>query len=36
VLARVSEKRVEYGFAVRAAQEVYARTQSEKRQLVSA
>ena len=36
VLARVSEKRVEYGAAVRAAQEVYARTQSEKRQLVSA
>src|SRR5579864_6083743 len=36
VLARVSGKRVEYGAAVRAAQEVYARAQSEKRQLVSA
>jgi aspartate aminotransferase-like enzyme len=36
VLARVSEKSVDYGAAVRAAQEVYARTQSEKRQLVSA
>jgi aspartate aminotransferase-like enzyme len=36
VLARVTEKPVEYGAAVRAAQEVYARTQSEKRQLVSA
>jgi aspartate aminotransferase-like enzyme len=36
VLARVTERRVEYGAAVRAAQEVYARTQSEKRQLVGA
>lgn len=36
VLARVTERGVEYGAAVRAAQEVYARTQSEKRQLVSA
>src|SRR3954462_10241589 len=36
VLARVTEKAVEYGAAVRAAQEVYVRTQSEKRQLVSA
>jgi aspartate aminotransferase-like enzyme len=36
VLARVTEKSVDYGAAVRAAQQVYARTQSEKRQLVSA
>jgi aspartate aminotransferase-like enzyme len=36
VLARVTDRRVEYGSAVRAAQEVYARTQSERRQLVSA
>jgi len=36
VLARVTETRVEYGAAVRAAQEVYARTLSEKRQLVGA
>jgi aspartate aminotransferase-like enzyme len=36
VLARVSDKSVEYGAAVRAAQQVYARTQSEKRQLVGA
>lgn len=36
VLARVTDRRVEYGAAVRAAQEVYARTQSEKRQLVGA
>ena len=36
VLARVTDKSVEYGAAVRAAQQVYARTQSEKRQLVNA
>lgn len=36
VLARVTEKNVSYGAAVRAAQEVYARTQLEKRQLVNA
>jgi aspartate aminotransferase-like enzyme len=36
VLARVSERSVEYGAAVRAAQEVYARTQTGKRQLVGA
>lgn len=36
VLARVTEKDVDYGAAVRAAQQVYARTQSEKRQLVDA
>ncbi len=36
VLARVTDKNVEYGAAVRAAQQVYARTQSGKRQLVSA
>src|SRR5256885_5554610 len=36
VLARVTEKSVDYAAAVRAAQEVYIRTQSEKRQLVSA
>ena len=36
VLAGVTGKSVEYGAAVRAAQEVYARTQLEKRQLVSA
>ncbi len=36
VLARVTDKNVEYGAAVRAAQEVYARTQSGKRQLVGA
>ena len=36
VLARVTDKSVEYGSAVRAAQQVYARTQSEKRQLVGA
>jgi hypothetical protein len=35
VLARVTGKKVEYGAAVRAAQEVYSRTPSEKRQLVS-
>ena len=34
VLARLTETRVEYGAAVRAAQEVYARTVSSKRQLV--
>jgi aspartate aminotransferase-like enzyme len=36
VLARVTDKSVEYGAAVRAAQQVYARTQTEKRQLVGA
>jgi aspartate aminotransferase-like enzyme len=36
VLARVTDKSVEYGAAVRAAQEVYARALGEKRQLVSA
>ncbi len=36
VLARVTGNSVAYGAAVRAAQEVYARTQSEKRQLVGA
>ncbi len=36
VLARVTESRIEYGAAVRAAQEVYARTVSSKRQLVGA
>jgi len=36
VLARVTEKSIEYGAAVRAAQQVYARAQSEKRQLVNA
>ena len=36
VLARVTEKNVEYGAAVRAAQQVYARAQVEKRQLVGA
>jgi aspartate aminotransferase-like enzyme len=36
VLARVTEKSVDYGVAVRAAQQVYARTRSEKRQLVGA
>ena len=36
VLARVTEKSVDYGAAVRAAQQVYARTLSEKRQLVGA
>jgi len=36
VLAKVTDKNVEYGAAVRAAQEVYARTQTGKRQLVSA
>jgi aspartate aminotransferase-like enzyme len=36
VLAKVTDKNVEYGAAVRAAQEVYARTQSGKRQLVGA
>jgi aspartate aminotransferase-like enzyme len=36
VLARVTDKTVEYGAAVRAAQQVYARTLSEKRQLVNA
>jgi aspartate aminotransferase-like enzyme len=36
VLATVTGHRVEYGAAVRAAQEVYARTQSGKRQLVGA
>jgi len=36
VLARVTDKSVEYGAAVRAAQQVYARTQTDKRQLVNA
>ena len=36
VLARVTDKNVEYGAAVRAAQQVYARTQSGKPQLVNA
>jgi aspartate aminotransferase-like enzyme len=36
VLARVLEKKVEYGAALRAAQEVYARATAEKRQLVDA
>jgi aspartate aminotransferase-like enzyme len=36
VLAKVTDRPVEYGAAVRAAQEVYARTLSGKRQLVGA
>jgi aspartate aminotransferase-like enzyme len=36
VLAHVTGKSVDYGAAVRAAQQVYARTMSEKRQLVGA
>ena len=36
VLARVTDQGVEYGAALRAAQEIYARTQSGKRQLVGA
>jgi aspartate aminotransferase-like enzyme len=36
VLARVTDGPVEYGAAVRAAQQVYARSQSGKRQLVGA
>jgi len=36
VLARVTGQGVEYGAAVRAAQQIYARTLSEKRQLVGA
>ena len=36
VLARVTGKDVQYGAAVRAAQEVYAHAQSEERQLVNA
>jgi aspartate aminotransferase-like enzyme len=36
VLARATGKAVEYGSAVRAAQEVYARALSNKRQLVGA
>jgi aspartate aminotransferase-like enzyme len=36
VLAKVTDRKVEYGAAVRAAQEAYAHTQSGKRQLVSA
>ncbi len=36
VLARVSDKSVEYGAAVRAAQQVYASALGEKRQLVNA
>jgi aspartate aminotransferase-like enzyme len=34
VLARETEKSIDYGAAVRAAQQVYARTMSERRQLV--
>lgn len=36
VLARLNDKSVEYGAAMRAAQQVYARSQSDKRQLVGA
>ena len=36
VLARVTDKSIEYGSAVRAAQQVYARTMTEKRHLVNA
>jgi aspartate aminotransferase-like enzyme len=36
VLAKVTDRKVEYGAAMRAAQEVYARAQLEKRQLVGA
>jgi aspartate aminotransferase-like enzyme len=36
VLVKVTGKSIEYGAAVRAAQEVYARTQSGKQQLVGA
>ena len=36
VLARLAERTFEYGAALRAAQQVYARAQSEKRQLVGA
>ena len=36
VLARVTDKSVEYGAAVRAAQQVYARTVSEKKELANA
>jgi aspartate aminotransferase-like enzyme len=36
VLARVTERSVEYGAAVRAAQQVYVRTLAGKRQLVGA
>jgi aspartate aminotransferase-like enzyme len=36
VLAKVTGKSIEYGAAVRAAQEVYARTLSGKQQLVGA
>ena len=36
VLAKVSAKPVEYGAAVRAAQEVYAGSRSDKRQLIGA
>ena len=36
VLAHVTDKGVEYGAAIRAAQQVYARAAAEKRQLVSA
>jgi len=36
VLARITDKSVEYAAAVRAAQQVYARSQAEKRQLVGA
>lgn len=36
VLARLTEKEVEYGAAVRAAQQVYARARSEKKELANA
>ena len=36
VLARTTGKTVEYGVAVKAAQEVYAQALADKRQLVSA
>ena len=36
VLAKVTDKEVEYGAAVRAAQQVYARARSEKKELASA
>jgi aspartate aminotransferase-like enzyme len=36
VLARVTDKEVEYGAAVRAAQKIYARARSEKKELANA
>jgi aspartate aminotransferase-like enzyme len=36
VLARLTDKEVEYGAAVRAAQQIYARARSEKKQLANA